>query len=100
MEEILNQILNELKEMRVDISEVKGDVNEIRVDVNELKVDVNDLKQGQDRLEVGLEKLQKNLVESLDLYTDKIVNHVDDKIEVLNKRVFKVETEIERLTRQ
>ncbi|MFJ5763620.1 hypothetical protein ACIQAA_31930 [Neobacillus sp. NPDC093182] len=79
MEEILKQILNELKEIRVDI---------------------NELKQGQNRLEVGQEKLQKNLVDSLGLYTDKIVDHIDDKTEVLNKRVYKVETEIERLSRQ
>ncbi|NRD81001.1 hypothetical protein HPT25_27145 [Bacillus sp. BRMEA1] len=52
MEEILKQILNELKEMRVDI---------------------NELKQGQNRLEFGHEKL---------------------------RRVYKVETEIERLSRQ
>ena len=65
MEEILKQILNELKEIRVDIYE---------------------LKQGQNRLEVGKEKLQRNLVDSLGLYTDKIVDHIDDKTEVLNKR--------------
>ena len=35
--------------------------------------------QGQNRLEVGQEKLQKNLVDSLGLYTDKIVDHFDDK---------------------
>jgi len=65
VEEILKQILNELKEIRVDIYE---------------------LKQGQNRLEVGKEKLQRNLVDSLGLYTDKIVDHIDDKTEVLNKR--------------
>ena len=42
----------------------------------------------------------ENLVESLGLYTDRIVDHIDDKTEVLNKRVYKVETEIERLSRQ
>lgn len=79
MEEILKQILSEIKEMRVDIK---------------------DLKQGQNRLEIGQEKLQRNLVDSLGLYTDKIVEHIDDKTEALNKRVYKVETEIERLSRQ
>ncbi|MCM3619634.1 hypothetical protein M3936_18855 [Sutcliffiella horikoshii] len=79
MEEILKQILSELKEVRLDI---------------------NELKQGQNRLEVGQEKLQKNLVDSLGLYTEKIVAHVDDRTEVLNKRVYKVESELERLSRQ
>ncbi|WP_416828240.1 hypothetical protein [Ectobacillus polymachus] len=82
MEEILKQILNELKEMHIDI--------------NEMRVDINELKKGQNRLEVGQEKLQKHLVDSLGLYTEKIVDHIDDKTEVLNKRVYKVETEIER----
>ncbi|MCP3739974.1 hypothetical protein [Rossellomorea sp. BNER] len=79
MEETLQQILNELKEMRVDIKE---------------------LKQGQNRLEDGQERLQKNLIDSLGAYTEKIVDHVDNKTEVLNKRVFKVESEIERISRQ
>lgn len=72
MEEILQQILSELKE----------------------------IKQGQNRLELGQEKLQKNLIDSLGSYTEKIVEHVDDKTEALNKRVYKVESEIERLNRQ
>ncbi|MGM0875280.1 MAG: hypothetical protein ACQEWV_10840 [Bacillota bacterium] len=79
MDDILKQILSELKEMRSDISE---------------------LKHGQKRLEDGQERLQKNLIDSLGAYTEKIVDHVDDKTEVLNKRVFKVESEIERLSRQ
>jgi hemerythrin-like domain-containing protein len=79
VEEILKQILSELKEMRLDI---------------------NELKQGQNRLEFGQEKLQKNLVDSLGSYTEKIVEHIDNKTEVLNKRVYKVESEIERLSRQ
>lgn len=79
MEETLKQILYEIKEMRSDI---------------------NELRQGQKRLEDGQERLQKNLIDSLGAYTEKIVDHVDDKTEVLNKRVFKVESEIERLSRQ
>lgn len=67
MEEVLKQILNEIQEMRVGI---------------------NDLKQGQNRLEIGQEKLQKILVDSLGFYTDKIVEHIDDKTEALNKRVY------------
>lgn len=63
MEEILKQILNELKEIRVDI---------------------NELKQGQNRIEVGQEIIQKNLVDSLGLFTDKIVDHIDDKTVAVN----------------
>nr|WP_285841975.1 hypothetical protein [Sutcliffiella horikoshii] len=69
-------------------------------ELKEVRLDINELKQGQNRLEVGQEKLQKNLVDSLGLYTEKIVAHVDDRTEVLNKRVYKVESELERLSRQ
>jgi archaellum component FlaC len=53
---------------------------------------INELKSGQ-------EQLQKNLIVSLGNYTEKIVEHVDDKTGALNKRVFAVETEVQRLTR-
>lgn len=79
MEDILKQILSELKEIKTDIGE---------------------LKTGQARLEVGQQKLQQNLIVSLGDYTEKITEHVDDKTEALNKRVYKVESEIERLSRQ
>ena len=52
------------------------------------------------RVEIGLQSLQKNFVDSLGMYTEKIVGHVEDKTEALNKRVYKVESEIERLNRQ
>lgn len=93
MEDILKQILNEVQEIRVGM-------NDLKQGQNRLEIDIKDLKQGQNRLEIGQEKLQKNLVDSLGLYTDKIVEHIDDKTEALNKRVYKVETEIERLSKQ
>lgn len=108
MDQILNQILLEMKNMRADVSglkEMRKDVNglkNMREDMEDLKViraDLNDLKEGQKRLEIGQEKLQKNLTASLGLYTDKIVEHFNASTEVLNKRVYKVETEIERLNR-
>lgn len=93
VEEVLKQILNGIQEMRVGM-------NDLKLGQNGLEVDIKDLKQGQNRLEIGQEKLQKNLVDSLGFYTDKIVEHIDDKTEAFNKRVYKVETEIERLSRQ
>lgn len=79
MEDLLKQILGELKQIKTDIGE---------------------LKTGQARIEIGQQKLQQNLIESLGTYTEKITEHVDDKTEVLNRRVYKVESEIERLSRQ
>ena len=54
----------------------------------------------QQRLEEILDKHQKTVVESLVIYTENIVEHIDDKTEVLNKRGNKLETDIERLYRQ
>lgn len=86
MEDTLIQILSELKNMRSDI--------------NDIKKGQQNLEAGLERVEAGLNSLQENLVDSLGMYTEKIVEHVDNKTEVLNKRVFKVESEIERLSRQ
>ncbi|WP_099354883.1 hypothetical protein [Fredinandcohnia onubensis] len=58
------------------------------------------LETNQTELKIGQEKLQKNIIESLGNFTEKIAEHVDNQTSALNKRIFKVETEIERLTRQ
>ncbi|MGF2616362.1 hypothetical protein FZC84_01085 [Rossellomorea vietnamensis] len=93
MENILKQILGELQG-------IKTDVGDLKTDVGSLKTDVLELKTGQARLENGLQKLQKNFIESLDVNTEKITDHIDNRTEVLNKRVYHVESDIERLIRQ
>ncbi|MFD1356685.1 hypothetical protein ACFQ4X_02145 [Fictibacillus halophilus] len=55
---------------------------------------------GQKRIENKLDKLNANVITSMGDYTDKIINHFDDTAQVLNKRIFKVETEIEGNRRQ
>ncbi|RIW28660.1 hypothetical protein D3H55_21020 [Bacillus salacetis] len=128
MEDILKQILSELKVIKTDVGGLKADVNSMKTDVGGLKTDVNSMKTdvgglktdvnslksdvgelkvgqarlegGQQRLEVGQKKLEQNLIESLGTYTEKITEHHDDKTEALNKRVYRVESEIERLSRQ
>jgi len=119
MEEMLKQILVELKDMRTDVNglkEMRSDVNELidmrsdinelkdmRSDINELKdirSDINEIKQGQKRLESSLDRMQKNLIESLGDYTEKIVIHFDNKTDALNKRVYSIETDIQGLNRQ
>lgn len=82
MEETLKQILNEIKGMHSDINELK-----------DMRLDINELKQGQQRL-------QKKFVDSLGAYTEKIIEHVDDKTAALNRRVYNVETDIQRISRQ
>ena len=89
---------NELKELlrsvlKEELEPINNRLNDIEINVKDLNKDVKDIKTGQ-------EKLQKNIIESLGQYTEKIADHVDDKTAVLNKRVYAVETEIQRLTRQ
>jgi chaperonin cofactor prefoldin len=92
MEETLKQILVEMKTMnhRLDGMEKRFDGVDSRLASLEI---------GQKRLGEGQAKLQKNLVDSLGSYTEKIVDYVDNKTEALNKRVFTVETDIQRLFR-
>ena len=89
---------NELKELlrsvlKEELEPINNRLNDIEINVKDLNKDVKDIKTGQ-------EKLQKNIIESLGQYTEKIANYVDDKTAVLNKRVYAAETEIQRLTRQ
>jgi len=128
VEETLMRILSELKHVRNDINDLKQgqenlETGQKRLEEGQqnlesgqkvLEVSLQNLESGQkrleahqqtleaglDRVENGIQNLQENLVDSLGLYTEKIVQHVDNKTEVLNKRVFKVESEIERLSRQ
>ncbi len=65
---------------------MKSDISEMQTDINGMQTDIKELKQGQQRLEKGQERLQNNLVESLGLYTQKIVDHVDVRDEALNKK--------------
>jgi chaperonin cofactor prefoldin len=55
---------------------------------------------GQKRIENKLDKLNTNVITSMGDYTDKIIHHFDDTAQVLNKRIFKVETELEGKSRQ
>jgi hemerythrin-like domain-containing protein len=100
MEETLKLVLSELKEMRSDMNGLKEDVSELKQGQKRLEEDLSELKQGQERLEEGQKRLQQNLIDSLGSYTEKIIEHVDDKTEVLNRRVFNVEIDIRRLGRQ
>ncbi|WP_246017648.1 hypothetical protein [Mesobacillus subterraneus] len=69
-------------------------------ELKEMRAVLNELIEGQQRLEIGQAKIQQNLVESLGFYTYKIVEHFDIKTDVLNNRVYRLETKIERLSKQ
>ncbi|MBH9968924.1 hypothetical protein [[Bacillus] enclensis] len=60
----------------------------------------DEIKQSQLRMEKEQERFQKEFAEILSIHSDRIVDHLDNKTETLNKRIYKVESEIERLSRQ
>ncbi|MBM7653474.1 hypothetical protein [Neobacillus cucumis] len=83
---------------RLDTINKRLDTIEPRFVTIETRMNVID--QELKEIKIGQEKFQTNMIESLGQYTDKIAEHVDVKTEVLNKCVYALETEVERLTRQ
>jgi vacuolar-type H+-ATPase subunit D/Vma8 len=79
MEDLLNQLLQGQNEIKNDIKEIKSEVTDIKNAVHRIE-----LSQPQDIVAI-LDRMNKNL---------------ENKTDVLNKRVFNVETELERLNRQ
>lgn len=53
-----------------------------------------------EEIQLSQQQLSKDIATSLGQYADKFEQHIDNKTEALNKRVYKLETEIERITRQ
>jgi len=102
--ELIEALRSILKEELIPINKrfdiIERDFNDLKTGQEKFQRDLNGVKTGLNELKIGQEKLQKNLIESLGAYTEKIAEHVDHKTEALNKRVFAVETEIQRLTRQ
>ena len=96
---------NELKELFRSVLKEELEPNNKRLvviekDVNVIRKEVDVMGKAVKNIKTGQEQLQKSIIESLGQYTERIANHVDDKTAVLNKRVYNVETEIQRLTRQ
>ncbi|WP_107949007.1 hypothetical protein [Lysinibacillus parviboronicapiens] len=85
-------------EQRLDGMDKRFDGMEHRLDGIDQRLDkIEDEVQ---EVKLGLDKLQKNIVENLGQFTEKIANQVEDRTGALNKRVFEVETVIQRLTSQ
>jgi hypothetical protein len=100
MEDTLKLILTEMKEIRNDISNIKNVQGALTSNQEEFKKQQFILIAGQKRIENKLDKLNTNVITSMGDYTDKIIHHFDDTAQVLNKRIFKVETELEGKSRQ
>lgn len=114
METILKQILSEIQDMKTDIQgmkteiqDMKTETQEMKTETQEMKTEIISLKEGQIRLEQKVDGIYKSVVrieegQPKDIFA--ILENIDRKLDtkeleinVLNKRIFKVETEIERL---
>lgn len=119
MEKLLEQILSELKGLKESQDRLESSLKEsqdqlgssLKEGQNRLESRMCNLESNQDRLESKVNSLTSSLIENLAPYfeniakhiddsNEKVITYVDDKTEALNKRIFAVETDIQRLTRQ
>jgi hypothetical protein len=82
--ELLQALRTVIKE---EIEPVKKDLENVK---QELLVEIKQVKQ----------QITKDISTSLSQYSKKLEEYVDTKTEVLNKRVYKLEVEMERITSQ
>ncbi|MFJ8459321.1 hypothetical protein ACIQ57_09330 [Lysinibacillus xylanilyticus] len=79
------------------LDKIENDVQGLKQDVKELKSDVEGLKVDVQKLKIGQAELQKNIVENLGEFTEKIAHQAEDRTYVLNRRLFDVETMIHKI---
>ncbi|APB36950.1 MULTISPECIES: hypothetical protein [Heyndrickxia] len=124
MDEILKQILSELKDLKSDVSSLKAgqdrlesdvsslknDVSGLKNDVSGLKNDVSSLKAGQERIETKVDNLTLELRSNFKFTNDKLEEHkkvftvvsnelkgVKGDIEFLSEKAGKHDTKINHI---
>lgn len=75
MDEMLQQILAELKSLKSDVAGIKDGQERLEEDVAWLKTDVNGLKEGQERLETKMDNLVLELRNSYKYTNEKMEEH-------------------------
>ncbi|MBM7571354.1 hypothetical protein [Aquibacillus albus] len=90
MEELLRQLLSGQNDLKNDIKQMKSDITN---DIEQMKSDITEIKTAVHRIELS----QPQDITAL---LDRMNKNLEHKMEVLNKRVFNVEAEIERLNKQ
>ncbi len=96
MEKLLNQILSELQTMKKEIHIIQNDISTIKDDQLRIEQKVDGIYNSVVRIEEGQPKDIYAMLENIGHKLD----NKDAEIAVLNKRVFKVETDIENLNKQ
>ena len=114
MEETLKSILSELQKVNtrmgnLEARQVNLEQGQKNLEVRQVNLEARqvNLEQGQKviisdigEIKEGQKRMQADLVDNLGNYTEKILEHVDNKTAALNKRIFDVETDIQRIVKQ
>jgi predicted RNase H-like nuclease (RuvC/YqgF family) len=70
---------------------LKKGFTELKTSQKNLESAFDEMKQSQIRMEKGQERFQKEFVDILSTHSDRIIDHLENRTEALNKRVFKIE---------
>lgn len=98
--EDVHSLKNDVSTLKDDVNTLKGDVNILKSDVNILKSDVNALKGDVQILKESVHRIEHHQEDTIMGMLNHIKRQVDTKesqIQVLNKRLFDVETKTENI---
>ncbi|WP_187367000.1 hypothetical protein [Bacillus andreraoultii] len=87
---------------------IKEEIEPVKKDLDNVKMGLENVKQGLENVKQELlveikqskQQVTKDISSSLSQYAKGLETYIDHKTEVLNKRVYKLEVEMERLTQQ
>ncbi|NSL51882.1 hypothetical protein [Calidifontibacillus erzurumensis] len=97
-EKILQQILEQITKMQNNIESIQNEIKDIKENMA-TKSDIKRLEKSLDKAHMESLASDEIILKTLKEKVSKIDDHEYD-IQALNKRIFKVEREIERLTHQ
>ncbi|GFZ91927.1 hypothetical protein GCM10010978_32860 [Compostibacillus humi] len=89
----ISTIQGEMSSVKTDISTIQEELSSVKIDVSNIKEELSEFKQEQRRL-------SKDIISSFGQYHDKLERYVDDRSEALNKRVYRLESEMEKILRK
>lgn len=101
LEVMLRSILKEeLQSVNKRLDKIDGRLDGLETRMGGLENRMDGLEIQMMEIKEGQERMQKDIIMCIGDYNENIIHYVDDKTDALNKRVFTVETEIQRLNKQ
>jgi vacuolar-type H+-ATPase subunit D/Vma8 len=100
MDELLKEIINKLNSIDSKIDNLDTKVDSLETKVDSLETKVVNLEHGQKEIKESVHRIELSQPQDIVALLERMNKNLENKTEVLNKRVFNVETEIERLNRQ